>query len=169
MVLRLALDQNFPTPLLQAVADYLPAEVELLHVHRIDSRLPALSDRDLFIALNQLGWDGLVTNNYKMLSVPEEIAAIICTRAVVLAVKGLGHDPLRAAGALLLDLPGLANRLRPGVSNVFLLDDGRSPRDGWEYLKEAARKRNHDQDQLWELVRVTDAELGRSVLPSTAP
>jgi hypothetical protein len=77
-------------------------------LHQIDRRLCDLDDRSLLIALRQLGWNGLITNNYRMLAVPHEIAAIIKTRTTVVAVEGLGHDPLRAVGALLLELPGLA-------------------------------------------------------------
>lgn len=82
--LRLALDQNFPTPIISAVRPYLPPEIELTHVHKLDSRLSDLTDR-------------------------------------VVAVEGLGHDPLRAVGALLLELTGLLERLVPNRSNVFYL------------------------------------------------
>jgi hypothetical protein len=119
--LRLALDQNFPTPLINAIRDYLPADLEARSLREIDPRLSDLEDRPLFIALHQLGWDGLITNNYKMLDVPSEIAAIVKTKAIVIAVDGLGHDPLRAVGALLLELPGLPDRIRPRTSNVFRL------------------------------------------------
>lgn len=72
--------------------------------------------------------DGLV-KNYTMLDVPEEVAAIVKTKAVVVAVEALGHDPIRAVGALLLELPGLARRVRP---NVFRLNYARRrPEDAW--------------------------------------
>jgi hypothetical protein len=91
--LRLALDQNFPTPLIGAVTDYLPVDIEIKSLRRIDPRLSELDDRTLFLTLHHLGWHGLVTNNYKMLDVPAELAAIVRTQAVVVAVEGLGHDP----------------------------------------------------------------------------
>jgi hypothetical protein len=53
-----------------------------------------------------------------MLDVPAELAAIVRTQAVVVAVEGLGHDPLRAVGALVLELPGLSKRVIPRRSNV---------------------------------------------------
>ena len=117
--MRLALDQNFPTPLINAVRAYLPSNLELQSLHEIDPRLSDLDDRPLIIGLHQLGWDGLITNNYKMLEVPTEIAAIVTTKMIIIAIEGLGHDPLRAVGALLLELPGLPDRLRPRTSNVF--------------------------------------------------
>ena len=100
------------------MAPALP-QVELVPIRRIDRRLGELDDRSQIIALYQLGWAGLVTNNYKMLYVPAEIVAIVKTKLLVFAVEGVGHDPLRATGALLFDLPGVFKRYRPGTSQVF--------------------------------------------------
>jgi len=93
-ILRLALDQNFPTPLIEAVRPYLPTDLEVTHLRGIDRRMSDLDDRSLIIALRQAGWDGLITNNYKMLDVPAEVAAIVKTKLTVVAVEGLGHDPI---------------------------------------------------------------------------
>jgi hypothetical protein len=164
--LRLALDQNFPTPLINAVRGYLPANLELRSLHEIDPRLSDLDDRPLIIGLHQLGWHGLITNNYKMLDVPTEIAAIVATKMIVVAIEGLGHDPLRAVGALLLELPGLSDRLRPRTSNVFRLAyRRRPPEDAWTYLQRAAERVGQQTDQLWRRVRVSGDELGNAVLP----
>lgn len=163
--LRLALDQNFPTPLIRAVADYLPAELEIESVHRIDRRLSELDDRPLILALHQLGWHGLITNNYKMLDVPQEVAAIVKTKAAVVAVEGLGHDPLRAVGALLLELPGLAQRLQERRSNVFRLAyRQRNAEDAWNFFRRAAERRGRTAEELWREVGVTDDELRTPIL-----
>lgn len=158
--LRLALDQNFPTPLIRHIVDFLPETLELGSLHQIDPRLTALNDRPLIIALHQLGWSGLITNNYKMLYEPHEVAAIIETRSVVVAVEGLGHDPLRAAGALLLELPDIERRLVTGRSSVFLLRyRRRTADDGWKFLSEAARRRDEQPNTLWRRHRPTAQEL----------
>jgi len=164
--LRLALDQNFPTPLINAVRGYLPGDIDVRSLREIDLRLSDLDDRPLFIALHQLGWDGLITNNYKMLDVPTEIAAIVKTKATVIAIEGLGHDPLRAVGALLLELPGLAARIRPRTSNVFRLAYRRRlPEDAWNYFQRAAQRLDQEPGNLWRRVGVTDTELAEAVLP----
>lgn len=163
--LRLALDQNFPSDLIHLIAEFLPEQLELRTLQQIDARLTPLDDRPLIIALRQLGWDGLITNNYRMLDQPHEIAAIVATRFAVLAVEGLGHDPLRAAGAVLLELPGLEQRLIDNRSNVFRLRyPRRRPEAGWVYLARAAERRGEMPNAVWQRHRPTDTELSDPVL-----
>jgi hypothetical protein len=161
--LRFALDQNFP-PLLPGVETLLP-EVEIAHVQKIDPRMPRLEDRELVISLHQLGWHGLITNNYKMLWQPVEIAAIVKTKLTVFAVRGVGDDPVRATGAVLLDFPGALKRIIAGKSHVFLVSPRNPlPREGWEYFKEAAERRRVTPSELYAEVKVTDAELRAPIL-----
>jgi hypothetical protein len=150
--LRLALDQNFPTDLLDAIREWLPDGVSLEHVAQIDERLPDLDDDELIVVLRQWGYDGLVTNNYKMLEVEHEVAAIVATKAVVVAAVGMGHDPIRAAGALLLELPGLPDRLSPKLgANVFWLNyPRRPPQSAWSYLEKVAAKKGTSAKTLWD-------------------
>lgn len=163
--LRLALDQNFPTPLIDAVRHWLPPDLDMTSVSKIDPAMSALSDVELFIALHQMGYDGLVTNNYKMLYVPEEIGAIVSTKAIVVAVEGMGHDPIRAYGALLMELPGLRNRIRSGQANVIRLAyQRRQPEDGWDYLVKVAERQGVPTQDLWTQVRLTPTELSTPVI-----
>jgi len=163
--MRLALDQNFPIPLIHAIGDYLPPNVQLAHLKSIDRRTQELDDRPLIIALRPTGWAGLITNNYKMLDVPAEVAAIVKTKLTVIAIEGLGHDPLRAVGALLLELPSIPRRIRPRHANVFRLAyRQRPPTNAWDYFKAAAARHHRDPDELWQEVGVTDEELATPVL-----
>lgn len=87
------MDQNFPEPILRALDEFI-IDVRLIPLRQIDPRLPELDDRPLLIALQQRGFPGLVTNNYKMLSNPKELAAILKTRLSVFAIdasSGSGH------------------------------------------------------------------------------
>jgi len=161
--LRLALDQNFPVLVLNATS--LLPEVEIAPLYQIDPRLSDLDDRRLMIALHQLGWRGLITNNYKMLWVPSEIAAAVKTKSVIFAVEGVGDDPLRATGAVLLDLPAAVRRVRSGKAQVFRVNPrGPQPVEAWEYFRQAAERRKVDASVLYEQVKVTDEELNTLIL-----
>lgn len=111
------------------------------------------------IALQQRGFTGLVTNNYKMLSNPKELAAILKT-PVGVAIEGVGHDPIRATGALLLDLPGAVRRIRGAGGRVFWQRPRNpQPQDAWELFQRAADRLHADATALYEDVKVTDNEL----------
>ena len=163
--LRLALDENFP-PIVLDAAEVLP-EVELMPLARIDRRLRGLSDRQMIIALHQLGWSGLVTNNYEMLRVPSEVSAIVRTKLTVIAVEGVGDDPLRATGVLMTDLPLIARRVRNEghLAQVFSRRPS-TPRaePSWEHFRKAAERRHREVGELYDEVKVTDAELTTPVL-----
>lgn len=163
--IRWALDENFP-PIVLDVASALP-EIELAPLRRIDRRLLGLPDRRMIIALHQLGWSGLITNNHKMLRVPTEIAAIVRTRMTMIAVEGVGDDPLRATGVLMTDLPAIVRRLRAEghLAHVFLRrPSAPRPEPSWEHFRKAAERRHRDVGELYDEVKVTDDELAAPVL-----
>jgi len=163
---RLAMDHNFPEPLLQELSPWIP-EVEFHWLRDIHPELPHLDDRKMIIALHQLGWVGLVTNNYKMLSIPTELAAILKTQIGFFCIEGTGDDPVRAAGALLLDLPGVLKDFRPGSGAIFHLRPRRPrPEDGWGLFKRAAERRKVEASDLYAEVQVSDVELATDVLGS---
>jgi len=163
----LPLDHNFPQPILAALSEWF-GDVELLPIERIDPRLTSLGDRQLVVALCQLGYRGLVTNNYRMLQNPVELAAVIKTKLSIFAIEGVGDDPIRATGALLLDLPSVINAVEAGRSGVFWLRPRvPQPKDPWDLLKELADRRHEDVGALYRQVAVSDDELATPVLGST--
>lgn len=102
----------------------------------------------------------MVTNNYKMLSNPKELTAILKTRLSVFAIEGVGHDPIRATGALLLDLPGAVRRMRETSGRVFWLRPRNpQPQDAWELFRRAADRLHTDASALYEDVKDGDEEL----------
>ncbi len=116
--------------------------------------------------MHQLGYPGLVTNNYKMLKNPQELAAIIATKITVFAIEGVGDDPIRATGALLLDLPGALKRMDTRKAQVFWMRP-RSPRpeDPMDLFARAAAHQHRDPAEFLREVEVTSAELAADVLP----
>jgi hypothetical protein len=163
IVIRFALDQNLP-PFVLDLADLFP-DAELAPLRTIDPRLCDLDDRKLVIALQQLGWHGLVTTNEKMLRSPRELAAIIETKIAVYAVQGVGDDPLRATGAILLHLPAVLRRVVIGTAQVFRANPRPpSAEDPWEYIRQAAAHKNTNLLDFYGEVAVTDEELTTLVL-----
>lgn len=162
--MQLPLDQNFPEPILKQLAP-LMGDIELLPLRAIDARLTQINDRKLLIALKQLGFEGLVTLNYKMLRNPVELAAVLKTKLTVFAVEGVGHDPIRATGALLLDLPPAMKAMQAGRTGVFWFRPrAPQPQEPWELFQKAATRRDEDATTLYETVQVSDAELANPVL-----
>lgn len=162
----LALDENFPPIVLEAAI--LVPEIEVVTLRAVDPRLAGLSDRRLVLALHQLGLAGLITNNYKMLKVPAEIAAIVATKLTIIAIQGVGHDPLRATGSLMLDLPPIARRLtQDGPRGHVFLRNPTAPRPErpWSFLQKAADNRHREPSELWHEVRPSDEEMTTPVLP----
>jgi len=76
--MRIPLDHNFPEPILSCLEQFIP-DALLLPIRRIHPALPQLQDRQLLIALHQLGFEALVTNDYKMLKNPLHLAALCKT------------------------------------------------------------------------------------------
>lgn len=162
--MRLPLDQNFPETILKGL-EPLMGDLRLVPLRTIDHRLTVLDDRSLLIALKQLGYEGLVTLNYRMLRNPKELAAILKTGLAVFAVEGVGDDPIRATGALLLDLQPAVSAIRSGRSGVFWMRPrSPKPQDPWELFKRAARNHGKVATKFYEEVKVSDAELGTAVL-----
>ena len=95
-----------------------------------------------------------------MLGNPGAIAAVLKTRLTAFAIEGVGDDPIRATGALLLDLPAAVRGMEAGGRGVFWLRP-RNPRpvDPWNLFKKAAERRGQSVEQLYGKVRVTDEEM----------
>lgn len=158
------LDHNFPVPILDCLHEFI-VDVHLLPLRRIDERLADLDDRQLVIALHQLGYPGFVTSNYKMLQNPRELAAVIATGLTVFAIEAVGHDPLRATGALLLDLPSAVRAMESGASGVFTFRPRKpQPRDPQKMFNQMAKRRNARPKELLAEVAVGQDELTTPVL-----
>ena len=153
------LDHNFPAPILECLDEFIP-EINLIPLRLIDKALLRLDDRGLLIALHQLGYQGLVTSNYKMLGNPRELAAVLKTKLTVYAIEGVGHDPIRATGALLLDLPSAIAAMEAGAKGVFWLRPRKpKPQDPWELFKSVAKRRHEVPGELYASVEVSETEL----------
>jgi hypothetical protein len=149
--MRLALDQNFPLPLVRAFEPFIPPSIKLEHLAKIDPALSRVTDDELVRELNRRNYDGLVTTDYHMLDDPETVAAMVDTKLTVLVIEAAGHDPLKATAALFQELPGLEHRLLSNQANVILhRPRSTKPKPAWEYLKRIADKQDADVSDLWK-------------------
>jgi hypothetical protein len=145
----------------------MPEEIELHSLKSIDRSLTDMDDRPMIIALHQLGFDGLATNNYKILNVATEVAALIATKLTFICTEGMGNNAVRATGALLLELPGLTRRVRPKKENIFhLRHPFKQPTDAWPYIQKIAKHQGWNPGELYREHIVSDAELTTPVLRS---
>ena len=87
------------------------------------------------------------------------------TQMTIFAVEGVGHDPIRATGALLLDLRPVVNAMTAGRPGVFWLRP-RAPqsKDPWDLFKNAAQNRNEDVNALYDTLKVSDDEMETAIL-----
>lgn len=81
------------------------------------------------------------------------------------AVEGVGDDPIRATGAVLLDLPGALKRVQPDRAQVFWMRPRNpEPKDPWELFTAAAGHQQREATDLYSDWQVTDDELARPIL-----
>jgi hypothetical protein len=74
---------------------------------------------------------------------------------------------VRATGAVLLDLPGAIRKIAPAKSQVFFSNPRNpTPLAAWEFFKKAAEQNLRDPEELYDEVKVTQAELRSPVLPA---
>lgn len=81
------------------------------------------------------------------------------------AIAGVGDDPIRATGALLLDLPGALKRLDTRRSRVFWMRPRNpEPVDPMDLLTRAAEHQHRTAAGLLAEVEVSSEELRQPVL-----
>lgn len=137
-----ALDHNFPQPILAAMSVALPY-VELVSVRDIDPSFADLDDWELLRELyrHERPWDGMITNDDAMLSLPKEMTVLDQTGLTLVVAKGEGHNPIRAVGTLLCHLSHICRHTKPGTAQIWKLrvaqKNAESVRD---YLDDIATK-----------------------------
>ncbi len=166
MTLRLALDQNFPTPIVKALQASI-VEVQMHPVFEIDPRLSRLDDWELLLALRHhpSGYAGLITTDARMLSQSRELAVLQQTKLSLVVAEGSGHDPVKATGLVLTHLPRIAGLIQPDKAQVWSLSantpPAKTPRD---LLGQIAAKHKISYNELFSSVSLDDALLARDPL-----
>jgi hypothetical protein len=151
-----ALDQNFPQPIVDALAEYI-VEAELVPIGNIDKRLATLDDWEVMLALHhhELPWDGLITTDANMLALPRELAVLMQTKLTLVVAKESGHDPIKATGLLLAYLPGICQRTETDKAQLWTLRAAqRSADDPWDSFERVARQRGTTAAKLYATNRL---------------
>jgi hypothetical protein len=156
-----ALDHNFPEPVLLGLAKAIPM-AELVPIRAIRSELSELDDWELLLALHrdERPWDGLVTNDVNMLSLPREMTVLSQTALTLVAVRGEGHNPVRSIGALLCHLPFICFHTVRDRAQIWRLGVAqKNYEEVADYLEKIAARQGSTVQALVEQHKVSKAEL----------
>ena len=164
---RFALDQNFPEPIVEGLADWLASDAALVPIRRIDKRMATLDDWEVLAALHadETAWDGLITTDAKMLSLPRELAVMSQTRLTLVVAEAVGHDPIKATGLVLAHLGRICEQTRPDEAQVWRLRTSTKPaEDPWDFFTKVAERRGSDPQELYAAERLSKKQLRHSPL-----
>lgn len=164
---RFALDQNFPEPIVDGLADWLAPDAELVPIRRIDARMATLDDWEVLAALHadEADWHGLITTDAKMLSLPRELAVMSQTKLTLVVAEAVGHDPIKATGLVLAHIGRICEQTRPDVAQVWRLRTSTKPADDpWDYLTRVAERRGTTAQAMFANERLSKDQLRRSPL-----
>lgn len=156
-----ALDHNFPEPVLLGLAKAIPMAA-LVPVRTIRSELAEMDDWELLLALHrdERPWDGLVTNDTGMLSLPREMTVLSQTGLTLVVVRGEGGSPVRAIGALLCHLPFICRHTVAHRAQIWRLGVAqKNYEDASIYLDKIAEKHRTTVQALFEQHKLSNAEL----------
>jgi hypothetical protein len=164
-VIRFALDEDFPDTIINALGLGVP-EADLVPIRLIDSRLRQMDDWKLLLSLHHLEkWDGLVTTDSRMLKLPRELAVIHQTKLTLVIIEQAGHDPIRAAGLLLVHLPTICRKTVRSTGQIWKLSaKNRNHDDPWEELQKIANHMNMTVKDLFQAHKLSNNELTRNPL-----
>lgn len=161
-----ALDQNFPQPIVETLREFM-TEAELVAVGDIDPRLTDIDDWELLLALHHhaRAWDGLITTDSGMLSLPRELSVLMQTGLTLVVADAAGHDPLKATGLVLAYLPWIAAHTQADHPQVWVLRSANKPhKEPWEWLTRLASRRGTTARALFDGEKLSRDELARNPL-----
>ena len=164
-MVRFALDEEFPENILTSLTEGIP-EAELVPIRLIHPRLRQMDDWKVLHSLHHLGeWDGLITTDTNMLKLPKELAVIHQTMLTVVAVEDAGHDPIRAAGLLLVHLPMICKKTVRTTGQIWRLSaKDKNHEDPWDQLVNIAKHQNTSPQALFLANRLSPQALRQNPL-----
>ena len=161
-MVRFALDEDFPDTILDALGLGVP-EAALVPIRAIDTGLRRMDDWRLLLSLYHLReWDGLISTDSRMINLPREVSVLHQTKLTLVVVEKAGHDPIRAAGLLLVHLPTICRKTVPTVGQIWRLSAQTKNHDApWDELKKIAAHRSIGVQSLYRESKLSEALLRR--------
>lgn len=157
MARQVALDHNFPEPVLASVDRWLK-DVEFHHLRHIDPAVAELQDHELIYDLHDRDLSILVTHNWKMQNDPRVVVAVHLTKFTLLTLRRSGDDMIFATGVLLRDIVPVLRKEVP-KSQVFKAKPSHiRPEPAYTILQDLARHDNTTADALIDLHRRSSNE-----------
>jgi len=147
------------------MADALP-QVELVPIRDIDASFSDLDDWELLRELHrhEREWDGMITNDEAMLSLPKEMTVLSQTGLTLVVAKGEGHNPIRAVGTLLCHLTHICHHTVRGRAQVWRLRVAqKKPEPVLGFLDTIAEKSKTTVAKLIAENKLSPAELERRI------
>jgi hypothetical protein len=155
-----ALDQNFPLPIVRALADHIPI-VQLRSVHEVDARLSTLDDWKLFLELGKRSFDGIVTCDGNLLAQPKEMVVLHQVGLTLVVAKSKGHNPVKATAVLLAHIENVARASKRGQPQIWTLQIGQTPapKRAIDFLGSISKRQSVSIDELVHQHQLPDGEL----------
>lgn len=157
---RFALDEGFPDTIFD-LADLLPG-IELVPLRAVDPQLVGNSeDWAVLLRLHQIGYDGFLTTDGRMVEDPKVLAVLHQTRSTLVSLQEAGHDAVRASGLTLLHLPYISSSNNPNVPQLWTLraPPRKDPKKAWDQIGELSSRHGISAQQLFTSQKLSDAEL----------
>src|SRR5437588_890465 len=118
-----ALDQNFPLPIVDSLREWLAADADLVPIADVHSGMATLEDWEVLLALytDKRGWDGLMTTDSSMLSLPRDLSVLCQTKLTLVVAVAAGHDPIKATGLVFAHISNICARTRADTAQGWRL------------------------------------------------
>jgi hypothetical protein len=144
------LDQNFP--LYITGFQWARPELRISRLSEIDRELTYdQDDWQVLLALEKRGdVDGFITNDGKMLNLPTEMLALHTTSLALVITDGVGDQPIRATGLIMVHLETIVSQLSTKPRIWILKPTPTAAKRPWDYLQKIANNRHVDVGILAE-------------------
>jgi hypothetical protein len=118
---KLLLDQNFPSPIVDLSS--VDASVEVVSLDSFDRELtkPRTPDWLIYLRAAEGGFDAVVTRDRSQLDEAEEMVSLVDSGMNVVTWRHAIEDPIQEWGQLLAYMPLVRNKLEDETSTVLLL------------------------------------------------